>query len=290
MTGVVVVTGASSGIGRDSARLLAEAGYRVLGTVRRDPDARELEAQHPGITAVRLDVTDADSIEQARATIDAACGPAGLAGLVNNAGDGLAMPLEFLEAEPLRRHYEVNVVGPLAVTRALLPALRRARGRIVFIGSIGGHVVLPFAGPLVSSKHALTALATALRLELRPWGLPVAIVEPTTIASAAVGKLEEQTARSVDAFDDHGRELYGERFPAAIRTAVAHERRGAEPVVVARVVLRAMTDRRPRTRYPAGPGARGAEVLWRLAPDRLLDALMGRVFGLRRGSAVRDAG
>jgi NAD(P)-dependent dehydrogenase (short-subunit alcohol dehydrogenase family) len=283
--GVVVVTGASSGIGRDSARLLADAGFGVLGTVRRERDAAELESLHPGIRAVRLDVTDPASIDRARVEIDRVCGATGLAGLVNNAGSGLAMPLELLDSEPLRRHYEVNVIGPLAVTRALLPALRRAGGRIVFIGSIGGHVVLPFAGPLVSSKHALTALATALRLELRPWGLPVSLVEPTAIASAAVGKLEAEAARNVEAFDVRGRELYGERFPAAIRTAVAHERRGAAPVVVARVVLRAMTDRHPRTRYPAGSGARTAELLWRLAPDRLLDAAMGRVFGLPRGRA-----
>jgi NAD(P)-dependent dehydrogenase (short-subunit alcohol dehydrogenase family) len=281
--GTVVVTGASSGIGQDSARLLAEAGFRVLGTVRRDADARVLEALHPAIAAVRLDLTDADAIDAARERIDEACGAAGLAGLVNNAGDGLAMPLELLDSEPLRRHYEVNVIGPMAVTRALLPALRRGAGRIVFLGSIGGHVVLPFAGPLVSSKHALTALATALRLELRPWGLPVSIVEPTTIASAAVGKLESDTARHVEAFDARGRALYGERFPAAIRTAVAQERKGADPVVVARVVVRAMTDVRPRPRYPAGPGARVAEIVWRIAPDRALDAVMGRVFGLPLG-------
>lgn len=209
--------------------------------------------------------------------------PRGLAGLVNNAGDGLAYPLELLGSAELRRHYEVNVIGPMAVTRAFLPALRRSGGRVVFLGSIGGHVVLPFAGPLVSSKHALTALATALRLELRPWGLPVVLVEPTTVASAAVGKLEAETARRVADFDDRDRALYGERFPAAIRTAVAHERRGVEPAAVARVVVRAMTDLRPRSRYPAGAGARAAEVVWRLAPDRLLDAVVGRIFGLPAG-------
>lgn len=282
----VVVTGASSGIGHETARLLAERGYRVFATVRRDSDARELEALHPGITAVELDVTDEASIVAARDRVEAACGDDGLAALVNNAGDGLAYPLELLGAEPLRRHYEVNVIGPMAVTRAFLPALRRSRGRVVFLGSIGGHIALPFAGPLVSSKHALTALATALRLELRPWGIAVAIVEPTTINTSAVGKLETETDRHVAAFDDRERELYGERFPAAIRTAVAQERRGAEPVVVARAVLRALTDRRVRTRYPVGPGARIAQLVWRLAPDRLLDAVLGRVFGLPRGPVV----
>ncbi|MEV4421784.1 SDR family NAD(P)-dependent oxidoreductase [Patulibacter sp. NPDC049589] len=281
--GIVLVTGASSGIGRATAALLAARGLRVLATVRREEDGRALEAEIPGVTAVRLDVTDPASVARARDEVEAACGPVGLAGLVNNAGAGLASPVELLDPDELRAHYEVNVIGQVAVTRALLPAVRRARGRVVFIGSVGGHLVLPFAGPLVSSKHALTALATALRLELRPWGIGVSLVEPTAIATSAVDKLEDETERRVAGFDARARELYGERFPAAIRTAVAHERKGASPDVVAGAVLRALTDARPRARYPVGPGARPAELVWRLLPDRVLDAALGRVFGLPRG-------
>ncbi|HXG61995.1 MAG TPA: SDR family NAD(P)-dependent oxidoreductase, partial [Planctomycetota bacterium] len=168
----VLVTGAFSGIGLACARRLEEAGFRVFAGGRRPPAA----PPGPG-TPVLLDVTDRESIALAARAVEAAA-PGGLAGLVNNAGVVSAGPLEFLPLDEIRRPFEVNVFGALAVTQAFLPLLRRARGRVVFMSSVSGLVATPFLGPYAASKFALEALGDALRMELSPWGLDVAIVEP----------------------------------------------------------------------------------------------------------------
>ena len=182
-----LVTGASSGIGAACAARLARAGWRVLAGVRRPGDAPE------GTEEVLLDVTDAAQI-QARPRVDE------LHALVNNAGIAIAMPLEFVPLDELRHQLEVNVVGQVAVTQAFLPALRRARGRIVFVGSIAGKSALPFLGPYAASKHALEAVADSLRLELRPWGIRVSIVEPgsikTPIWARGAAKADELLGRA----------------------------------------------------------------------------------------------
>ena len=173
---IVVVTGASSGIGLASAVRLAGAGWRVFGGVRTEADASALRER--GIEPLELDVTDAAQIAAAADAV----GPT-LDGLVDNAGIAIAAPLELVPLDELRHQLEVNVVGQVAVAQAFLPALRRARGRVVLMGSIGGKSALPFLGPYAASKHALEAVADSLRVELRPWGIEVAIVEPASIAT-----------------------------------------------------------------------------------------------------------
>ncbi len=173
----VVVTGASSGIGLACCVRLTKAGWRVFGGVRTDEDAAALRER--GLDALQLDVTDARQIAAAADVV----GPT-LDGLVDNAGIAIAAPLELVPLDELRHQLEVNVVGQVAVTQAFLPALRRARGRVVLMGSIGGRSALPFLGPYAASKHALEAIADSLRVELRPWGIAVAIVEPASIATA----------------------------------------------------------------------------------------------------------
>src|SRR5919106_2030523 len=164
-----LVTGASSGIGQACAVRLLHNGWRVLAGVRREGDAPD------GTEEILLDVTDAEQIQAAARLVD------GLDGLVNNAGIALAAPLEFVPPEELRHQLEVNLIGQVAVTQALLPALRRAKGRVVFMGSIAGRSALPFLGPYAASKHALEAAADSLRIELRPFGVGVSIVEPASI-------------------------------------------------------------------------------------------------------------
>ena len=161
-----LVTGASSGIGQACAVRLASSGWRVLAGVRRTGEAPA------GTEEVLLDVTDPEQIGAAAERVEE------LSGLVNNAGIAVAAPLEFLPPDDLRRQLEVNVIGQVAVTQAFLPALRRARGRIVIVGSIAGRSALPFLGAYAASKHALEAVADSLRVELRPFGIAVSIVQP----------------------------------------------------------------------------------------------------------------
>jgi NAD(P)-dependent dehydrogenase (short-subunit alcohol dehydrogenase family) len=258
-----LVTGASSGIGEASALRLARAGWRVFAGVRREEDADRLAAAR--IEPVLLDITDTSSVAAARVRL----GERPLAGLVNNAGIAVAAPLEFLPLDELRRQLEVNLVGQVAVTQAFLPHLRRARGRIVNVGSIAGRSALPFLGAYAASKHALEAVTDALRIELRPFGIEVVIVEPGTIATPIWRKGAEAFQR-IAAEPDVMADLYGARLAAFRGAAAAAGRRGEPPDEVAKVVEHALTARRPKTRYVVGRDARRRARVERL-PDRLRD-------------------
>src|SRR5262245_60104971 len=178
-SGAVVVTGASTGIGRATALLLDERGYRVFAGVRREDHARELsQLGSDRLTPITLDVTDPEQIEAARGQVSDAVGTQGLVGLVNNAGVGGGGPIEFMPLDELRRTLEVNLIGQVGVTQAFISLLRRARGTIVFIASIGGRVASPFMSPYNTSKFAIEALGESLRHELRPWEIDVSVIEP----------------------------------------------------------------------------------------------------------------
>ena len=260
---MALVTGASSGIGEATARRLAGAGWRVLAGVRKAGDAPD------GTEEILLDVTDAEQIAAAAAPVGE------LHGLVNNAGIAIASPVEALPLDELRRQLEVNVVAQVAVTQAFLPQLRAARGRIVLMGSIAGRSALPFLAPYAASKHALEAIADALRVELAPWGMHVAIVEPGTIATPIWTKgaaiAEELQART----DDDKLALYRDRTAAFRRAAAAAGRRGQSPDNVAAAVEHALTAQRPKTRYLVGRDAKLRATFERL-PDRLRDRIYTR--------------
>ena len=181
----VVITGASTGIGAASARHLDRLGFRVFAGIRKSQDGERLRAQTSSkLTPIRFDVTDDGSIAAAADTIRAALDGDGLAGLVNNAGIAVPGPIETVPLAEARKQFEVNVLGQIAVTQAFLPLLRQGRGRIVNIGSIAGLTATPFLGLYGASKFALEALTDALRVEVRPWGINVSIIEPGAIASS----------------------------------------------------------------------------------------------------------
>ena len=245
----VVVTGASSGIGRAAALRLAVSGYHVFAGVRKPADGAAL-VQGAGreITPLLLDVTDGGQISAAADVVAGHVGPAGLDGLVNNAGIGVFGPLEIIPLEQFRTLMEVNVTGQLAVTQAFLPLLRQARGRIVMIGSIGTRFTPPFVGALAASKSALASMDEALRQELAPWGIRVVLVEPATVRSEAVGKLDRDAARLMSQASPTQRALYEEAFGHLVDTFAARHRHGSPPEVIAATVARALTTPRPRAR------------------------------------------
>lgn len=270
----VVVTGTSTGIGAATVRELSARGYTVFAGVRRDADGEALRDRVGGdVRPLLLDVTDAAAIGSAADEVALAVGAAGLAGLVNNAGIALAAPLEYLPAETFRRQLEVNVVGQLAVTQALLPLLRPARGRVVNVGSIGDRLVGPMTGAYHASKFALAALTAGLRLELADAGIEVVLVEPGTVATpiwetsaaAATGLIAELPPEAIS--------RYGSRIEATQAWAKAAARAGIAPEAVARVIARALTAARPRTRYLVGRDARIGAIVAGL-PDRLRDRLI----------------
>jgi NAD(P)-dependent dehydrogenase (short-subunit alcohol dehydrogenase family) len=259
-----LVTGASSGIGRACAVQLVSSGWRVLAGVRHAGDAPD------GTEEVLLDVTAAEQIRAAAGLVDQ------LDGLVNNAGIALGGPLEFIPPKELRHQLEVNLVGQVAVTQAFLPALRRTRGRIVFMGSIAGKSALPFLSPYAASKHALEAVADSLRLELRPFGIRVSIIEPGSIKTPIWSRSAKRADELVAASDGQLGELYGEPMAVARRLALKRGAAGAPAQTVAKVVLEALTAERPHTRYLVGRDARLRAGFERL-PDRLRDRIYERV-------------
>jgi NAD(P)-dependent dehydrogenase (short-subunit alcohol dehydrogenase family) len=223
-----------------------------------------------------LDVTDAAAIAAAAHTVAVTLGTTGLDGLVNNAGIAVAAPLEFVPIAELRRQLEVNVTGQVAVTQAFLPLLRRVRGRIVNMGSISGRLAPPFLGPYAASKFALEALTDALRVEVHPWGLHVAIIEPAGIATPIWDKSLAQSERLLAAMPPEVYTYYGAAI-AGVRASAAGSREQGMPVmVVADAVVHALSARHPKTRYPVAHNAwLITQVIARL-PDRVRDRLIAR--------------
>jgi NAD(P)-dependent dehydrogenase (short-subunit alcohol dehydrogenase family) len=200
--GAVMITGTSSGIGRACAIGLAKAGFRVFAGVRKQADGDALGQLAAGkLTPVLIDVTDAATVIAAAQEVAVSVGASGLAGLVNNAGIAVTWPMEAIPSDVLRKQYDINVFGQVTVIQTFMPLLRMAAGRIVNIGSIGDRITMPFGAPLTSSKSAFASITEGLRLELRPWGIHVILIEPASIHSEAVDKMEadaEQTLRQLD--------------------------------------------------------------------------------------------
>ena len=277
----VLVTGASTGIGRATALHLDQRGWRVFAGVRKEEDAASLrEAGSQRLEPLMLDVTDPGQIAAAAERIDAEPGEPGLDGLVNNAGIAVPGPLETLPVDDFRRQIEVNLTAQVAVTQALLPAIRRAPGRVVFITSIGGLMAFPMFGAYHAAKFGLEAVGDVFRQELRPWGISVSVVEPGSIATP----IWERGQAEADAIGDRARdghtELYGSAIEAYREVARKTGDRGIPPRKVAAKIEHALNARRPRSRYLVGADARGQALASKVFPDRLVDWLVARATGM----------
>jgi NAD(P)-dependent dehydrogenase (short-subunit alcohol dehydrogenase family) len=279
----VVVTGASTGIGRAAALRLDGLGVRVFAGVRKEEDARSLSASaSASLVPLQLDVTNEASIGAAAETVRTQLGDARLLGIVNNAGIAIGGPVEFVPLADWRRQLDVNVVGVVAVIQHFLPLLRESRGRIVNISSIGGRFSQPFVAPYVASKHALEAVSDALRIELRPWEIQVVLIEPGSIATP----LWEKGLHAADALASAApaqlSALYGRATEVMTHVVQREAKRGVPPQRVADVIVEALMASRPRTRYLVGFDARGMAMVRRLLPDRWRDEIIFRVTGLPR--------
>jgi NAD(P)-dependent dehydrogenase (short-subunit alcohol dehydrogenase family) len=274
--GAVVITGASTGIGRACALRLDRAGFEVFAGVRKHADGESLVvAASERLRPLTIDVTDTGSIANACAEVSELTGGR-LAGLVNNAGIALAGPVEGLELDNLRRQFEVNLFGQVAVTQAFLAPIREAKGRIVFMSSIGGRNALPYLSPYNASKHALEALGDSLRMEMRPFGVEVAIIEPGAVATPIWEKSgnEAQVARAQ--LDPEIDRLYGARMDQMAALAEKTGADGVDPDEVASAVEHALTADKPKTRYVIGREAKIQAKLGQVLPRRTMDRLVER--------------
>src|SRR5262245_57142521 len=276
MTTSYLVTGASTGIGRACVNELVRTGAHVWATVRTDEDEKALQREHPeAVTALRMDLTDPDAV---RAAGDRVVEAGALNGLVNNAGVALPAPLEYIPIDAFRRQLEVNLVGQLAVTQAMLPALRAAReqgasAHIVLVGSIGGRIAGPMLGPYHASKFGLVGLADSLRAELAPSGIRVVLIEPGAVATP-IWRRGTATADDLARSLPPGAERYAGQIERVRANAQRSAARGIPPEQAAKVIVRALTGTNPRPRQVIGRDAKVGAAFARVMPYRLLYRLV----------------
>ena len=276
----ILITGATAGIGRHAALSLAARGHHIIATGRRAQALEALAAAAaPGaITPVQLDVDDPAAIERAAGEVDRITGGLGVDVLINNAGYAAAGALVELSDAQLRRQFETNVFGLMALTRRLVPAMMaRGSGRVLNVSSVSGRIPAPLLGAYHASKYALEALSDALRMELKSFGVDVVLIEPGTIRTefAARTLAEAAELRPADS-------PYGAVYQRAGEMEARFDRMAADPAHVTRAITRAIHARRPRARYVAPRRFLGLIVLTKLVPTCLLDAAMRRAFGLTR--------
>lgn len=272
----ILVTGASRGIGRAVTLRLAARGWRVVAGVRRAQDGDELVAAQPGAASwLELDVTNPEHITALEQRL-----PTELDAVVNNAGIVVGGAVETVTLDDLRRQLEVNLIGQVAVTQAVLPRLRRSRGRVIFVSSLSGRVATPLSGAYNASKFGLEGAADALRLELAPWGIRVVLIEPVQTDTDIWRNMDTLLDESVAALSPQQRQLYSAHIEGYRKTIPRSQRVAVSAEAVAAAVEKALTDRRPRARYLVGKGARMQSALARIVPTPVLDA------ALRAGGGV----
>ena len=274
----VLITGCSSGIGAATAETLVRAGHTVYATARRTETLAALEAL--GCHALALDVTSDDSMIAAVTAVEADHGKVGT--LINNAGYAEYGPIEEANLDRVRTMFETNVFGLARLTQLVLPAMRRARsGRIVNIGSMGGRITFPVGGYYHASKYAVEAISDALRVEVKPFGIDIILVEPGLIRTNFESRVNESLEMGAPA---HGEETaYAGLLAASDKNTTsgyANDFMATSPEAVAAVILRAVESARPRSRYVVTSAAKALINLRRFGGDRVWDATMRSRYGL----------
>ncbi|HNQ65635.1 MAG TPA: SDR family oxidoreductase [Smithellaceae bacterium] len=274
----ILVTGASSGIGWATSLELAQKGWRVFAAVRKEADAKKLRDASSGkITTVIMDIVDYESVKRGASEIEKALGGAGLDALFNNAGISVQGPLEILPIELFEQQIRVNVFGHIFVTQTFLPLLRKAQGRIVFTSSESGRVTLPLMAPYSSSKFALEAVASALRIELRPWKIRVSSVELQTIKTPMWGKIDATTEKLFASVPKQARDLYKDELRTLSVFPKWQAEMGISMKKAVRVIIRALSVKRPKARYLVGWEARFLVYCHNVTPIWLMDWFSSKI-------------
>ena len=275
----VVITGASSGIGRSTVARMSRAGWKVFATVRKEADTDSLKRDFSDVQPVLMDVENEASIASAAAEIERGLSGRGLDGLVNVAGIGLVRPLEYASMKDIRKIFEINFFGQLAIIQAFSRLLRKERGRIVNITTVGVNLAIPFGGLLNASKSAFAKVSDTLRLEMHPFGVRVIAIEPGSINTPAVDKTLGDLEQVIANLPPEAQQQYGTAIRKMGRRGYEMEKNGSSPVVVAEAVHHALTSTRPRIRYRVGKHAKLLAILPRILPETVMDALLRKMLG-----------
>lgn len=277
----VLITGASSGIGKVSAFTLAKKGFKVLAGVRKEEDAEKIKSENPDIIPIFIDVTNQESIDTAVEKISKITKENGLYGLVNNAGIAVAGPLEFLPIDKLRLQLEVNVIGQINITQKLLPLIRKGKGRLVNMSSVSGFTAFPFSGAYAASKYAVEALSDSLRRELKPWKIPVSVIEPGVIKTPIWEKSINLVEEIIKEMPPEAEKYYGNVYRELLcRTKKRVAKKGTSAEKVASAVEHALISRCPKTRYLVGKDACFLRHFLTKLPDNFMDWIVCRRVGL----------
>ena len=272
------MTGASTGIGWATSLALVEKGWRVFSAVRKEADAKKLaEASSGKITPVIMDIVDYESVKRGAREIEKALGGAGLDALFNNAGISVQGPLEIIPIELFEQQIRVNVFGHVFVTQTFLPLLRKAQGRIVFTSSESGRITLPLMAPYSSSKFALEAAASALRIELRPWKIKVSTVELQTIKTPMWEKIDTSTEKLIASLPQQARDLYQNELKTLSVFPKWQAEMGISMKKAVRVIMRALSARSPKARYLVGYEARLLVYSHAITPIWMMDWFAGKL-------------
>lgn len=271
----VVITGASSGIGRSCVARMSSARWLVFATVRKEADREKLRSEFPtNVYPVLMDMENESSITAAAREIDSETGGRGLDGLVNVAGIGMVRPLEYASMQDMRQIFEVNFFGQLAAIQAFSRLLRKRRGRLVNITTVGVNLAVPFGGLLNASKSAFAKISDTLRLEMHGFGVRVIAIEPGSISTPAVDKTLGDLEQVISNLPVEAQQQYGEMIRHFGRRGYAMEKAGSSPDVVAVAVHHALTASRPRLRYRVGKHAKLLATLPKILPESVMDALL----------------
>lgn len=278
----VLVTAAGSGIGQATALELDKLGFKVFAGVRKKEHGEKLsQIASSNLEAVILDVTQTNDITDLKEKLRVSLGNKGLYALVNVAGIADFGPIEALSIDRFRQIFDVNLFGTLELTQAMLPFIRKSKGRIVNVGSVGAHTTIPFGVTICASKHALESLNSGLRIELKPWGIDVIAVDPSSIATPAANRMLDQAKETIGKMTMEQRELYAKPLLSMAESMHKQEMTGAAPETVGKVIAKALLATKPRTRYPVGPNSKKIILLSRLLPDRLFDRLKLKMVGIK---------
>ena len=251
----VLITGASTGIGRACALRLDASGWKVYAGVRNEASGEALRAAaSPLLEPVDLDVTKPEQIADLATRLTTELGSSGLGALVNNAGIAVGGPLEYLNLEELRLQFDINVYAPIAMVQALREPLRSAKGRIIMMGSIAGRIAGPTLGPYSASKHALAALTESLRAEMHSAKIKVSLIEPGAVATPIWDKGNEVVADMHNVYSAEALQRYEKEIAHLTKVMETSSKHAIDPDKVAKLVEHALTSRFPKSRYLAGPG------------------------------------
>ena len=277
----ILITGTSSGIGKACVLELDKLGFKIFATVRKQEDANNLKKEtSKNVLPVIMDITDNLSIKSAYEVISKITDENGLYALINNAGIAIGGPLEFIPLDDVRKHFEVNVFGHIAVIQSFLKLLRKGKGRIINISSIDGKVITPFLVPYSASKFALEAFSDALNIELKAWNIPVTTINPGNIKTQMWMKSIENTRKQLSTYPEEMHVLYDKTMNKVLKAATKVSEYGISPNNVTKAVVRALYSKKPKRRYIVGLDANIMYYISKYFPESVIYKLVTKFMGI----------